>query len=392
MKKIIALLLCVSIFAATGCAKEPTLTTTAPSTETTAPTPTDTQPTETTIPFTSVDGPFLAFSAPFLKEDYHAEDGALLLTCTSQNISLILQDPQVADAVVIDFLNLTDYENASGKQLLADAKESYTSQTDWIPYSFSTVYSPMRFDAAILSLYGNQTMFSGSPRSTAANMAVTYDLVTGRPLELKEVLMPDFSADALSALISGALSELEAQGMLYSDYAYVISDLFSTNRPVDTWYFSSKGLCFFFAPYEIAPYSTGTVVAEIPYESLAGFLKDEYFPTEQIQLTGRVNCEPFTAADLSKFTQFAELILDESGTKYLLHADGCLRNVRIQIGTWLDDESFLADATIFAAPTLSGGNALMFQVSPDMAQSLLLTYENCDQVVSLDLLSLIENN
>ena len=293
---------------------------------------------------------------------------------------------------MIDYLNLTDYENSSAKQILADAKQDYTGQADWVPYSFSTVFSPMRFDGAILSLYGTQAMFNGSPRSAAANMAVTYDLITGRPLALKEVLVPDFSADTLSALISGTLRELETKGMLYSDYAYVISDMFSTNRPVETWYFSNKGLCFFFAPYEIAPYSTGTIVAEIPYESLTGLLKDEYFPAEQIQMSGSVNCKPFTTADLSSFTQFAELILDEGGNEYLLHADGCLRNVRIQIGSWLDDETFLADATVFATPILSGSNALMIQFPADMTQSLLLTYEDGDQVVSLDLLSLIENN
>lgn len=392
MKKIIALLLCLSLFTATGCTKAPTNPTTEPITQTTAPPPTDTQPIETTIPLVTVDGPFLAFSAPFLKDEYRAKDGSLLFSYTSQNISLILEDPQVADAVVIDFLNLTDYENSSAKQVLADANQDYTGQAEWAPYSFRSVFSPMRFDAAVLSLYGTQAMFNGNPRSTAANMAVTYDLVTGRPLELKEVLIADFSADALSELISDALREMESKGMLYSDYAYVISDMFSTNRPVITWYFSNQGLCFFFAPYEIAPYSTGTVVAEIPYEALTGLLKDEYFPAEQIQLSGNINCEPFTTADSSRFAQFAELILDESGSEYLLHADGCLRNVRIQIGTWLDDGNFLPEATVFAAPFLSGSNALMIQFSSDMTQHLLLTYEDGDQIVSLDLLSLIENN
>ena len=392
MKKIITLLLCLSLITVTGCTKAPSQPTTGPGIETTAPSPTDPQPTETTTSSTTDDGPLLVFSAPAIKEEYHAKDGTLLFTYTSQNITLILEDPQVADAVVIDLLNLTDYENSPAKQLLTDAQQVYTGQADWEAYSFSTVFSPMRFDAAILSLSGTQAMYNGSPRSATASMAVTYDLITGQPLALKDVLISDFSADALSALISNALHELEIQGMLYSDYAYVISDLFSTNKPVDTWYFSNKGLCFFFAPYEIAPYSTGTVIAEIPYEELTGLLKDEYFPAEQIQLSGNVNCEPFTAAGLNRFTQFAELILNERGNEYLLYVNGSLRNVRIQTGSWQDDGNFLSDATVFATPFLSGSNALMIQFSPDMTQSLLLTYEDGDQVISLDLLSLMENN
>lgn len=395
MKNIIAALLCISLLVLTvGCAKEPAAPTNEPTIVPTTSVPADTEAAETTLPTqpVAIDAPLLAFSAPIVTKEHRAKDGSLLFTYTSQDISLILEDPQVADAVVIDFLNLIDYENSPAKNILADAESDYSGQSDWVPYSFRTVFSPMRFDAGILSLYGTQALYNGSPRSASANTAVTYDLMTGRPLDLKDVLVEDFSADALSSLICSALSGLETKGMLYSDYAYVISELFSTNKPVDTWYLSTNGLCFYFAPYEIAPYSVGTVTAQIPYAELVGLLKDEYFPAEKIELSGDVQMQPFQNADLSMFTQFAELIIDENGSEYLLHISGCIQNVRIQTGTKLEDESFLSDATIFAAPTLSSSDALMIQLAPDMTQSLLLTYEENDTVVSYDLSALIKSN
>ena len=55
MKKIIALLLCLSLFTAAGCEKEPTNSTTGPASETTEPASTDSQPIETSVPLVTVD-------------------------------------------------------------------------------------------------------------------------------------------------------------------------------------------------------------------------------------------------------------------------------------------------------------------------------------------------
>jgi len=396
MKKTTAVLLSISLLLVfAGCMKQPPAPTNEPTIVPTIPAATDTVPTEATLstqPPVTFDGPLLAFSAPLVSEEYRAADGSLVFTYTYQDISLILEDPQIADAVVIDYLNLIDYENSSAKHTLSDAKEAYTGGTDWIPYSFSMLFSPVRFDAGILSLYGTQVLYNGNIRPTTADTAVNYDLLSGRQLELKDVLVDGFSADTLCELICDALQEMENQGMLYSDYAYVISELFSTNRPVETWYFSDNGLCFFFAPYEIAPYSAGTIIAEIPYAELTDLLKEAYFPEEKIDLSGAVYLELFQDAELSQVAQFAELVIDETGSKYLLRTDGCLQNVRIEIGSQLEGEDFLVDTTVFAALTLCSSDGLMIQFPLDMPQSLRLSYEDNGQPVSLDLTSLISAN
>jgi len=393
MKKTTAVLLSISLLLAfTGCTKQPPAPTNEPTIVSTTPAATDTVPTEATQPSVTFDAPLLAFSAPLVTKEHRAADGVLVFTYTYQDVSLILEDPQIADAVVIDYLNLIDYENSSAQHTFSDAQEAYTGEADWIPYSFSMLFSPVRFDAGILSLYGTQVLYSGNIRPTTADTAVNYDLLSGRQLELKDVLVSGFSADTLCELICDALQEMEDQGLLYSDYAYVISELFSTNKPVETWYFSDNGLCFFFAPYEIAPYSAGTIIAEIPYAELTYLLKEAYFPAEKIDLSGAVYFEPFQNADLAQVAQFAELVIDESGSKYLLRTDGCLQNVRIEVGSHLEGEEFLTDATVFAAPTLCSSDGLMIQFPLDMPQSVRLTYEENGQTVSLDLTSLIAAN
>ncbi len=391
MKKLTILLLsiCLLLFAA-GCAKEPPVVTTEPTQI--IPTTEPAEATEQTEPATIPDLPLLAFSAPVRTYQHHAEDSTLLLTYSYQDFSLILEDPQIGDAIVIDLLNRVDYENAAVTRVALDAQAAYDAGGEWTPFTYSTFFSPVRFDEGILSLLGSHSLYSGSPRPSASAVSVTYDLLTGRQLSLQDILIPDFSADALSQLITASLQELSEQGMLFSDYAYVISDLFSTNRPVESWYLSDTGLCFYFAPYEIAPYSSGTITAEVPYTSLTGLLREEYFPAEVFDFTGTPYILPFGDADLEAFEQFAELVIDRDGQQYLLHTDGCLQDLRIQLGYWLDDGSFIEETTVFAAPALCNGDGIVIHAGEDTAQALHITYYNSGELTVLDFHSATAND
>lgn len=392
MKKFITLLLsaCLLLFAV-GCTKEPPVVTTEPS----QPVPTQTQPVETTQqtePFELPDLPLLAFSAPVQTYHHNAKDGTLLLTYSYQDFSLILEDPQIADAIVIDLLNYVDYESAAVKGVISDAQAAYDASNEWTPFTFSTFFAPVRFDEGILSLLGSHSLYSGSPRPSASGISVTYDLLTGRQLSLRDILVADYSADALSQLITASLEPLSEQEMLYSDYAYVISEMFSTNIPVDSWYLSDSGLCFYFAPYEIAPYSSGTITAEVPYTSLNGLLKEEYFPAEVSEFAGTPYVLGFQDADLEAFEQFAEVVLDRNGQQYLLHTDGCLQDLRIQLGYWMDDGSFIEEATVFTAPALCKGDGIVIHATADTVQSLRITYNNSGEPTVLDFNSAITND
>lgn len=391
MKKIISVILCLGLLLSVcGCKEEQTPETEPSSTPvTTAPEETEPSlPQETTEPMPQYQLPLLSVSIPLINETFRANDGTALLNYAYQDISLILEDHQVADAIVIDFLNLVDPSGASISKVLRDAREDYGNADSFSAYTFKRVYSPMRLDAGVLSMYGTQTLSTAQTHNTTAGISVTYDLVTGQRLSLKQVLNADYSADALTKAIIKALSPSAEKGILYSDHAYVITEMFSTNTPIDNWYLSATGLCFYFAPYEIAPYSAGTIVAEVPYSELNGILKDVYFPPEEIELKGIVTFTDFSGADLDGILQFVELVLDEDGTEYLLHASGAVRNVRIEIGAWLSDGSFASEATLFAAATLCHDDALMLQLANSTLANIRITYESEGSVVSVPLTAL----
>lgn len=394
MKRILSVLLCVCVLLTfTACAPTmPGQTDNTPTTDaTTQGTSAATTETENLVPPSLYQAPMTALSVPVLSEESRSDDGTLLFTYSYQDFSLILQDPHVAETITLDFLNRVDFSNSVAKDVHEAAQTSYTGKSDWTPYFYSKLYSPVRLDQSVLSLYGSELLYDGSPRSTAVNLSVTYDLLTGKPIEeITEILSPDYSAEALYLLIVDALSEHANKGILFTDYEYIISDMFATNTPIVTWYLSEKGLCFYFNPYEIAPYSAGTIIAEVPYESLNGILKDQYFPAEQADLYGTALMD--TMADTADYSQIAEVILDSEAEQYLLHTDGTLFDLRLEIWTTTEDsETASQDIAVFAAASLSTGDALVIQCTTETLATLRLTYQANGTTVTEEIAALISS-
>ena len=367
-RKFISFVLCAALaFSAAGCtaAPTPTTVTTQPTTEeTTAETTLESTTTSFVDPSVTYHAPMAAVSLPVVTQSSKASDGTTLFSYTYQNMTLFLQDAPVADAVILDFLNRMDDFHTSAKQLQSEAASAYKGQTDWESYSFSLLYQPMRFDAMVLSLMGTESIFDGYDRNNSANLSITYDLLTGNALGIRDILVADYSAEKLVELIIDGLSQYEKDELLFPDYKELISDMFFTNRPAENWCFAQDGLYFYFSPYEVGPYSSGTLVSKIPYDALSGLLKDGYFPAETVNFSGKPIVTDFDSADTSGLTTIAELILDANGKKYLLYAEGTLLNVRIGVAAGdSDNKTFTEDSTVFAATAISKGDAVMIQCS-----------------------------
>ena len=366
--KMISILLCAAlVLPLAGCGAEPVATTvtTLPTTqEATVETTTEATEPEYVDDTVTYHAPMSAIAMPTVTETSQAADGTDLFTYTYQSLTLFLQEALIADAIFLDYQNRLDISNASAAALQASAANAYTGQDGWEPYSLRVQYQPMRFDEVTLSFLVSETIFDGNTRGNSANVSVTYDLLTGNALGIRDILVADYSAEDLVELIVAGLAEYDKKELLFPDYAQLISDMFFTNRPVENWYFTQDGLCFFFNPYEIAPYSSGTLISTIPYDALGGLLKDGYFPAEAVSFTGTPKVVDFGAANTDEITTFAELILDPNGTRYLLCAEGTMLNVRIDVAAGDDDDKFFfGDSTVFAATAISKGDAVLVQCS-----------------------------
>lgn len=380
MKKIVLFILILSMFLC-GCHREPSPT--EPSQIQTLPVPSATEPEptqETTAPYADYETPMISFTAAMDIRDFQNGSGGTLLRYSSQIMEVLTMDPQVSEAVTLGLLNLSDYDSTPGPQLLKDARESASAGK---PFELSVRFDPQRLDSTLLSILSTQVISDDNIKASALWDSVTFDLLTGRSLTLKDVLVPDYSAPALCKAITDALAPMASKGQLFVDYTYVIEETFSTNTPVTNWYFSDEGLCFYFDPYAIAPYSMGFVTAQIPYDALTGLLREEYFPEEHIGLVGNVVCIP-SQDTVDSYSQFRELILDPQGDAYLITALGAVEDLRIQRGTYVG-ETFLPDATLFAASTLCRTDAVLVQIPAAEINTLRISYRSGEDTVSLPL-------
>jgi len=386
MKKIVLMILCLALLSGCSRASAPETSDTAPSSAvptTQTPTTQATKPQPETLPEVAYEGQLVAFHAEVLQREFVVGTDAVL-KYTYQQPEFLLSDPQVAESLALAFWNLVDYEGASVTRVFRDASNAPGAA----PWDLQVLYSPERMDDKVISLLGAQSLTEGDGRHTRVNQAVSFDLITGKTLQLKDILREDYSVEVLSGKIVAALEPMAKQNQLYSDYAYVISQMFATNTQVKNWYFSSLGLCFFFEPYEIAPHSAGTVTAEIAYEDLAGLLRADYFPQQRPILAGTPVLEALDLEDLNRFTRFCEVTLEPQGEERVLHIRGAISNPRLAAGRW-EDIMFLSAGTLFAAAFLSEDDAIVIRATEEQLKNTVLLYESGDAVISVPLWDLI---
>ena len=330
--------------------------------------------------------PMVSVSLPAVTKPFTADNGTVIFNYTYQNISMIVPDPDIADKVIIDFLTRIDQTNSVAESIYTAAKKSYSANSPWTPYICSITYSPQRIDMGVLSLFGNDVRYSGGAHSVTSGISVSYDLITGKALSLSDVLTEGTSADSICQLVINTLADLSAEVTLHSDYASTVTDYFSDKfSELDTWYLSQTGLCFYFSPYEIAPYSSGVVVAEIPYEKLTGIMEDAYFPAERDSASGTVYATSFDSADLESYSQFSEIVLNDDSDKILLYTDKSVYDVQLQSGIWsTNGKLYTPIYTAFAAHTLTPGDAIMVEAAlTDANPALRLSYKTGNDTVSV---------
>lgn len=361
MRKFIAAALLLGLLiTAAGCKaqKKPAATTNSSTLPTTVTVPVDVKPIKQI--------PMVAVSLPMISENTTAQDNTVVFTNTYQNMQLITSDPEVADKVIVDYLNQTEKFSAAAttQKQAEDAYNQKPSSVSWSPYLSQITYTPTRIDQGVLSLFGNHINYTGGAHGNMVGHSLNYDLLSGKRLSLSEIFTPSVNPAYISALVLNALSTHEG---LFPDYKETVNSRFNSNMlQDDDWYLTNSGLCFFFSPYEIASFAAGTISAEIPYSALIGTLKDEYFPAEREQAGGSVQVAPFDEKIAESYSQFAELVLKENAKKILLFSNDGVYDIRLETGSWsADGKTFTPKHTAFASYALTPGDALMVDAAFD---------------------------
>lgn len=397
MKRLLCMTLCLlltlSLFACGKAPDETTGSTAAPETDgpTTADTTIALADDSTSDPETDSQPlrlPLIAVSLPIIREDLFHDDGTLLFSHLYQDVALIAPDAEAAEQVVLNLLNQIDMGQSFSQEVRGWAEEYYDPDVDWYSYSYQLLYNPTRIDEKVLSLFGAEVAYSGGHHPNTVCVSASFDMVTGTLLTLEDVLVDGSAATELSQLIIEDLTAHKKEYQLYDGYATVVNERYGgvaanwMDQPA--WYFSNVGLCVYFSPYDIAPYVSGQILVEIPYDQLTDIVKADYLPPEMPASKGTMAISLAQDLDLEQYSQFAEAILNDQGERFVLYADDLVTNVKLEQGSWSADGSvYVPTATVFMAHTLCSGDAVMVQDwIPDTMPFLRLSYESGGKTVT----------
>ena len=344
------------------------------------------QPTlDTTVIGTATQKPIVSISLPTVNQSQTASDGNVIFNYIYQNISLIVPDPEVANNVIVDFLNRIDQTADDAELILNAAKNDYKIASDWSPYLCQITYEPMRIDYGVLSLHGSYIAYRGAAHPETVYKSICYDLTSGKALQLTDILAENADYNTLYQKTIDALKPQANIKYLYEDYEATVKERFSNGATNEShWYLTENGLCFYFSPYEIAPYASGLITAEIPYNQLTGVLNDAYFPLEQEGAFGKIQSSAFDIKSAEQYTQFAEVVINQNSNKILLHTEHAAYHVKIESGSWNSSGTeFTPECTIFASYSLTPGDAIMLEA--DFGSGLpkyRLTYDSNNKTIT----------
>ena len=384
MKKLLCILFTFTLLS--GCVAHPQLT---PS-ETTLPMNTDTTPAISNVPDSTEtepvplfpQRPMVAVSMPLNIEIAQNDDGNVIFRSTKQSMQLTMRDPDVADKIILDYLNRVDVHSQAIDAVHDAAEAAYAADANWSTYFYDLIFNPTRTDHGVLSLYGEAVSYSGGNHPQRVCLSANYNMITGEVLTLGSILYHIDSKNKLTELAVSELRKIAEEKYLLDDYEDIARQRFGRDESFDEdWYFTNEGLCFYFAPYEIAPYSSGVISIQIPYSSLAGVIDDAFFPAETDLSEGTLHCVAFESADMAKFSQITEVNIDPDGQMFFLYTDGVIRNVQINQSIVSDSAyGYTQTYTIFQTYTLTPGDAIMLKIpTTENIPALTLSYEGSTQ-------------
>ena len=387
MMKIIAILLCFAVLLI-GCGvQQESIEPVPPEGETianvqeVAPSETETEPEPEEVMLPTE---LLAVSVPAVSDVFEADDGTEIFSLTSLHMQFIFPDASIAEKVILDFLNRVDSGRANAENLRNAALFDYQPEMSWTPYFYQTLYSPTRIDRGVLSLFGIQHSYCGGIHGNMNCIAANYDLTTGDVLTLGSIMHMDADKDTFIQIISNKLAEKQEEYQLYDDFQVgVLTRLNVDENLYEDFYFTPSGLCFFFSPYEIAPYSSGIITVEIPYSELPGLIYDGYFPEERQEIFGSMLSDSFSAMDMDQFNNMAELNLSNDGESIVVYPDGSVEDIRIDVCA---DGVSRPKYTAFAAYQMSNQDAIVIHTSEDLMNSITISYFSGSTTITTSLL------
>ena len=311
----------------------------------------------------------MTVSYGFEDEELKSDDGTTYYRQSLGTATVRSKDERAAERINSSLAELYVRFGADAEYTRRVAED----QTDGeqIALSYYCAPSVTRCDTRVLSAVFDVSQDIGGIHADSTRTSRSYNADNGSLLTLADIAkneeqLKTFIKNYVIGLAAGDDYKEGGVSILFDDFESTINDLVDVGA---NWYFSDGGLVFYANTYDIAPYSRGVLLFEIPYSALEEFIDEGFMPVEYEGENGMLLADDGDKLDRSSLNILGTVTVDEDGQSVVLSAEETVYNVKIYTsGRMLWQRNYLT----------TGEGVEVKSFIPDAQPSIAVSYELAD--------------
>lgn len=311
----------------------------------------------------------MTVSYGFEDEELKSDDGTTYYRQSLGTATVSSKDERAAERINSSLAELYVRFGADAEYTQRVAEDQPDGEQ--IALSYYCAPSVTRCDTRVLSAVFDVSQDIGGIHADSTRTSRSYNADNGSLLTLADIAKNEeqiktFIKNYVIGLAAGDDYKEGGVSILFDDFESTIKDLVDAGA---NWYFSDGGLVFYANPYDIAPYSRGVLLFEIPYSALEEFIDEGFMPVEYEGENGMLLADDGDKLDRSSLNILGTVTVDEDGQSVVLSAEETVYNVKIYTsGRMLWQRNYLT----------TGEGVEVKSFIPDAQPSIAVSYELAD--------------
>lgn len=311
----------------------------------------------------------MTVSYGFEDEELKSDDGTTYYRQSLGTATVSSKDERAAERINSSLAELYVRFGADAEYTRRVAEDQPDGEQ--IALSYYCAPSVTRCDTRVLSAVFDVSQDIGGIHADSTRTSRSYNADNGSLLTLADIAkneeqLKTFIKNYVIGLAVGDDYKEGGVSILFDDFESTINDLVDAGA---NWYFSDGGLVFYANPYDIAPYSRGVLLFEIPYSALEEFIDEVFMPVEYEGENGMLLADDGDKLDRSSLNILGTVTVDEDGQSVVLSAEETVYNVKIYTsGRMLWQRNYLT----------TGEGVEVKSFIPDAQPSIAVSYELAD--------------